>query len=120
MLTVQIARQHSHVVMTMTSFGTNIVTLLLPLCVALLAPDNLPEQVRMELSLTHRGSSHSHPYFQWSLIFYLIAGLMFACTIFFDFTARAEPRAWAKPTPPVNKVFAANVFPTITIMESSN
>ncbi|KAH7704337.1 Protein F56A4.12 [Aphelenchoides avenae] len=40
-----IARQHSHVVMTMTSFGTNIVTLVLPLCVALLAPDNLPEQV---------------------------------------------------------------------------
>lgn len=30
---------------SMAFFGTNIVTLVLPLCVALLAPDNLPQQV---------------------------------------------------------------------------
>lgn len=76
--------------MTITSFGSNVVTFIIPFFVALLAPDDLQKQVSYTRLYT------GNLPVQWSLIFYLIAGLMFACTAFFDLTARAEPRPWTQ------------------------
>jgi len=79
---IQLAsRKFSHVLFSWRTFMNSIVTLLLPLMVNVMAPNETIEQ--------------------WKRIFVVIAVALVVTTTMFDFYAEVEPRSWAViPSPP--------------------
>ncbi|EYB98624.1 hypothetical protein Y032_0130g1571 [Ancylostoma ceylanicum] len=71
------ARQHTHFVMAVVSCNACIITLLLPVVVTLVCPDNTPEQ--------------------WSRLFFGISAIVVAVNLPFLFVARTEPAPWTMP-----------------------
>lgn len=71
-----VARQHTHFIMSVLSIISCLSILILPLLVSLLAPDNTSQQ--------------------WSVIFFIIVGLMVVCNGFFFFVGKASPAPWTK------------------------
>uniref|UniRef100_A0A1I7W8V3 MFS domain-containing protein n=1 Tax=Heterorhabditis bacteriophora TaxID=37862 RepID=A0A1I7W8V3_HETBA len=83
-LPTQVARQHVHVVMAVTSLFICIIVLLLPIVVAFVCPDNTPEQ--------------------WAHLFIGISVIVIVTNIPFAFLARSEPALWTG-----NKIYADNI-----------
>lgn len=81
-----VARQHTHFIMSVLSIISCSVILILPLFVSILAPDNTSKQ--------------------WSVIFFIIIGLMIGSNGFFFFVGEASPASWTKVNS--QKVFATD------------
>uniref|UniRef100_A0A915C696 Uncharacterized protein n=1 Tax=Parascaris univalens TaxID=6257 RepID=A0A915C696_PARUN len=69
-----VARQHVHFVLAVLSVISCTIILILPAVVSTLAPNN-----------THK---------EWSLIFYIVFGMIVASNIFFAFSADTKPAKW--------------------------
>ncbi|VBB34575.1 unnamed protein product, partial [Acanthocheilonema viteae] len=71
-----VARQHTHFVLSILSIINCLIILIIPLFVSLIAPNGTAEQ--------------------WSIIFYVIVGLMIVCNSFFFVVGKASPAPWTK------------------------
>ncbi|VDL80855.1 unnamed protein product [Nippostrongylus brasiliensis] len=71
---VFVARQHVHIVMSVTSFLMCVVVLVIPVAVNAICPDGTPEE--------------------WSRLFFGISVVVVAANIPFVFVARSEPAQW--------------------------
>ncbi|WKX90084.1 hypothetical protein Q1695_009151 [Nippostrongylus brasiliensis] len=69
-----VARQHVHIVMSVTSFLMCVVVLVIPVAVNAICPDGTPEE--------------------WSRLFFGISVVVVAANIPFVFVARSEPARW--------------------------
>ncbi|KAI1704539.1 major facilitator superfamily domain-containing protein [Ditylenchus destructor] len=69
-----VSRQFSYVLMSVNSFTTSIIVLLIPYGVSLLAPNNTTDE--------------------WGRIFLIISTIVVVTAIMFDFTAQVDPRPW--------------------------
>ncbi|KAH7695714.1 Protein F56A4.12 [Aphelenchoides avenae] len=70
--------QYGYVVQSVVTLSNAAITLLIPLLVGLMAPDNTVQQ--------------------WSHIFWLIAGIVIIAEVVFVLTAEADPRPWTNTT----------------------
>uniref|UniRef100_A0A7E4VDG5 MFS domain-containing protein n=1 Tax=Panagrellus redivivus TaxID=6233 RepID=A0A7E4VDG5_PANRE len=78
------ARQHSGFIMAMMGVINSLVILMLPLLVALVAPEG-----------TNR---------QWAIIFFILSGIVIVLMFFFNFVCKTTPRSWTMAKEAENKV----------------